>query len=144
MTSIRAPQFPFNAEHLLLQGVSDYAIYMLDPEGNVASWNAGAQRIKGYTSSEIIGQNFRIFYPEEEQASGHPEHNLALALRDGAFSEEGWRVRRDGTRFWAGVVITALTYSAAVTAGGGRYVVAWGAVVFGAIQFFRGLTQLKG
>ncbi len=93
---------------MLVTAVRDYAIYMLDPDGNVASWNAGAQRIKGYSADEIIGQNFRVFYPEEEQEVGHPEHNLELALRDGAFSEEGWRVRRDGTRFWAGVVITAM------------------------------------
>jgi PAS domain S-box-containing protein len=93
---------------LLVTAVRDYAIYMLDPEGNVASWNAGAQRIKGYPSDEIIGQNFRVFYPKEEQETGHPEHNLELALRDGSYAEEGWRVRRDGTRFWASVVITAV------------------------------------
>ena len=93
---------------MLVTAVRDYAIYMLDPEGNVASWNIGAQRIKGYPADEIIGQNFRVFYPAEEQKVGHPEHNLALALRDGAFSEEGWRVRRDGTRFWASVVITPM------------------------------------
>ena len=92
----------------LVTAVRDYAIYMLDPDGNVATWNAGAQRIKGYTAQEIIGQNFRIFYPEEEQAAGHPEQNLALALRDGSFAEEGWRVCKDGTQFWASVVITAV------------------------------------
>lgn len=93
---------------LLVTTVRDYAIYMLDPEGNVASWNAGAQRIKGYTEKEIIGKNFRIFYPETEQLSHHPEHNLALALQNGSFAEEGWRVRKDGSTFWASVVITTV------------------------------------
>jgi len=93
---------------MLVTAVRDYAIYMLDPDGNVASWNAGAQRIKGYAAGEIIGQNFRVFYPAEEQASGHPERNLEAALRDGAYAEEGWRVRRDGSRFWASIVITAV------------------------------------
>lgn len=92
----------------LVTAVRDYAIYMLDPEGNVASWNAGAQRIKGYSAGEIIGQNFRVFYPEEEQVKGHPEQNLELALRNGSYAEEGWRVCKDGTRFWASVVITAV------------------------------------
>jgi PAS domain S-box-containing protein len=90
----------------LVTAVREYAIYMLDVEGNVVSWNAGAQRIKGYSADEIIGQHFRVFYPPEEQDSGHPEHNLALALRQGGFAEEGWRLRRDGSRFWASVVIT--------------------------------------
>jgi PAS domain S-box-containing protein len=93
---------------LLVTAVRDYAIYMLDPTGHVMSWNAGARRIKGYTGRDIIGQHFRVFYPPEEQADGHPEHNLELALRDGSYAEEGWRVRRDGTRFWASVVITAV------------------------------------
>jgi len=93
---------------MLVTAVRDYAIYMLDPEGNVASWNAGAQRIKGYVADEIIGQNFRVFYPTEEQEVGHPERNLEMALRDGAFAEEGWRVRKDGSQFWASVVITAV------------------------------------
>jgi len=92
----------------LVTAVRDYAIYMLDPAGNVISWNAGAQRIKGYPATEIIGQNFRVFYPEEEQAVGHPEQNLALALQNGSYAEEGWRVCKDGTRFWASVVITAV------------------------------------
>ncbi|MDH2413278.1 PAS domain S-box protein [Nocardioides sp. CER19] len=93
---------------LLVTAVSDYAIFMLDPIGHVVSWNAGARRIKGYTGREIIGRHFRVFYPPEEQAAEHPEHNLELALRDGSHSEEGWRVRRDGSRFWASVVITAV------------------------------------
>lgn len=90
----------------LVAAVTEYAIFMVDPSGVVISWNAGAQRIKGYTAGEIIGQNFRAFYPQSEQESGHPERNLESALRDGAFAEEGWRVRKDGSRFWASVVIT--------------------------------------
>ncbi|WGX95839.1 PAS domain S-box protein [Nocardioides sp. L-11A] len=93
---------------LLVTAVKDYAIFMLDVHGRVASWNAGAAHIKGYTAEEISGQHFRVFYPPEEQASGHPERNLAMALRDGVHAEEGWRVRRDGSTFWARVVITAV------------------------------------
>jgi PAS domain S-box-containing protein len=93
---------------LLVEAVRDYAIFMLDPTGHVISWNTGAQRIKGYTAREIIGQHFRVFYPPETQAIKHPEHELTLALRDGVYEEEGWRVRKDGSRFWASVVITAV------------------------------------
>jgi PAS domain S-box-containing protein len=92
----------------LVTAVSDYAIFMLDTEGNVISWNSGAQRIKGYTAGEIVGQHFRVFYTPEEQAEQHPEHNLELALLEGSYAEEGWRVRKDGSRFWALVVITAV------------------------------------
>ncbi len=91
---------------LMVTAVGEYAIFMLDVEGNVISWNAGAQRIKGYAASEIIGRSFRVFYPAEEQATGHPEHNLEVALRTGTFAEAGWRVRQDGSRFWASVVIS--------------------------------------
>ena len=93
---------------LLVTAVEDYAIFMLDAAGNVASWNAGAAFIKGYRADEIVGRHFRVFYPEEDQRTGHPEHNLAMALRDGVYTEEGWRVRRDGSTFWARVVITAV------------------------------------
>lgn len=93
---------------LLVAAVRDYAIFMLDPYGHVASWNAGAQRIKGYTATEIIGQHFRIFYPQEKRTEKHPEHELQLALRHGQYGEEGWRLRKDGTRFWANVLITAV------------------------------------
>jgi PAS domain S-box-containing protein len=93
---------------LLVTEVAEYAIFMLDPEGHVGSWNAGAQRIKGYSAEEIVGQHFRVFYPPEEQESRHPEQNLANARRDGEYAEEGWRVRKDGSRFWARVVITAV------------------------------------
>jgi PAS domain S-box-containing protein len=81
---------------------------MLDPQGRVVSWNTGAQRSKGYTSREIIGQHFRIFYPPESQAEGHPEKELEIALSEGRYEEEGWRVRKDGSRYWANVVITAM------------------------------------
>jgi hypothetical protein len=93
---------------LLVEGVSDYAIFMLDVNGAVATWNAGAARIKGYSAEEIIGQHFRKFYPEDAVESGWPEHELRVATAEGRFVDEGWRVRRDGSRFWAHVNITAL------------------------------------
>ena len=93
---------------LLVEAVQEYAIFMLDQDGRVVSWNSGAQRIKGYTADEILGQHFRIFYPPAQQASRHPEHELTVALRDGRYEEEGWRVRKDGTQFWASVLITAV------------------------------------
>jgi PAS domain S-box-containing protein len=92
----------------LVMAVGEYAIFMLNTDGTVVSWNHGAQRIKGYTAPEIIGQHFRVFYPPEDQATDHPEHNLQLALRDGSHAEEGWRIRKDGSRFWANVVITTV------------------------------------
>lgn len=91
--------------HLLVQSVTDYAIYMLDPQGTVISWNAGAQRFKGYTAEEIIGQHFSRFYTEEEKRAGVPELALKTAAGEGRFEAEGWRVRKDGGRFWANVVI---------------------------------------
>jgi PAS domain S-box-containing protein len=93
---------------LMVDVVRDYAIFMLDTEGRVSSWNRGAQRTKGWNDDEIIGQHFRIFYPPEQQASRHPEHELEVAMRDGVYQEEGWRVRKDGTRFWAHVTITKI------------------------------------
>ena len=93
---------------LLVQGVTDYAIYMLDPEGNVSNWNLGAQRIKGYTPEEIIGRHFSQFYTDEDRAAGEPRRALETAKREGKFEKEGWRVRKDGTRFWAHVVIDPL------------------------------------
>ncbi|WP_244929129.1 PAS domain S-box protein [Nocardioides sp. W7] len=93
---------------LLVDAVQDYAIFMLDPEGHIASWNAGAQRSKGYRADEIVGRHFRVFYPPELQESKHPEHELVLALRDNHYEEEGWRVRKDGSRFWAHVTITTV------------------------------------
>lgn len=93
---------------LLVAAVEDYAIFMLDTDGHVMSWNAGARRIKGYDAEEIVGRHFRVFYPEGQRLTGHPERNLQVALRDGSTTEEGWRVRRDGSRFWANVVISAV------------------------------------
>ena len=93
---------------LLVQSVTDYSILLLDPRGRVMSWNEGAVRIKGYTPDEIIGNSFKRFYPEEAIASGFPERELAEAARDGRFEDENWRIRKDGSRFWANVVITAL------------------------------------
>jgi PAS domain S-box-containing protein len=93
---------------LLVEGVKDYAIFMLDPGGHIVSWNLGAQKNKGYEAAEIIGQHFSKFYPPEVAATGWPELELRNALRDGRFEDEGWRVRKDGSRFWASVVITAL------------------------------------
>ncbi|MGO8101662.1 PAS domain S-box protein [Rhizobium leguminosarum] len=92
----------------LVQGVSDYAIYMLDPEGNVSSWNFGAERIKGYRPQEIIGRHFSTFYTPEDREAGVPEKALGIARAEGRFEREGWRVRKDGTRFWASVVIDAI------------------------------------
>ncbi len=93
---------------LLVQSVKDYAIFMLNPQGFVVSWNLGAQRIKGYTADEIIGRHFSIFYPEEDIVAGKPEHNLEIARREGVVEDKGWRVRKDGSRFFANVVITAV------------------------------------
>jgi PAS domain S-box-containing protein len=90
---------------LLVSGVTDYALYMLDPTGVVNNWNAGAQRIKGYRPEEIIGQHFSRFYSNADQAAGRPARALRLALENGRYEEEGWRVRKDGTFFWASVVI---------------------------------------
>ena len=93
---------------LLVEAVSDYAIFMLDTGGHIVSWNAGAQRLNGYAADEIVGKHFRAFYPYEKQIERHPEHELELAIRDGRYEEEGWRVRKDGSLFWANVLISAV------------------------------------
>ena len=93
---------------LLVQSVREYAIFLLDPDGYIASWNEGAERIKGYTSSEIIGKHFSSFYPPEDIAAGKPERELEIATRTGKYEEEGWRIRKDGSRFWGSVLITAI------------------------------------
>jgi PAS domain S-box-containing protein len=93
---------------LLVQGVQEYAIFQLDPMGHVVSWNAGAERLKGYASEEIIGKHFSVFYPQEDLVNSKPRHILAKAVRLGQSEDEGWRIRKDGSRFWASVVITAL------------------------------------
>jgi PAS domain S-box-containing protein len=92
----------------LVQGVIDYSIYLLEPDGKVGTWNAGAERIKGYRRDEILGQHFSRFYTDEDRAKGLPARALATATAEGKFEGEGWRVRKDGTRFWASVVIDAL------------------------------------
>jgi PAS domain S-box-containing protein len=101
----------------LVLGVTDYAIYMLDPDGHVVSWNAGAEKIKGYTAAEIVGQHFSRFYTEEDRAAQQPERGLATAALDGRFEREGWRLRKDGTRFWAHVVIDAIRNEAGILVG---------------------------
>lgn len=93
---------------LLVHSVRDYAIFMLDPEGRVATWNEGARRIKGYEAHEIIGQHFSKFYSEGDIRSGKPEYELRVAISEGSVEDEGWRLRKDGSRFWANVVITAV------------------------------------
>jgi PAS domain S-box-containing protein len=93
---------------LLVQGVTDYAIYMLSPEGEVTNWNVGAERIKGYQADEIVGQHFSRFYTEEDRAGGRPARALAIAASEGRYEAEGWRLRKDGTRFWAHAVIDAI------------------------------------
>jgi PAS domain S-box-containing protein len=105
---VRAPDRPETDLELLVQSVIDYSIFMLDPGGRIVSWNAGAQRIKGYASEEIIGKHFSVFYPPEDIAAGKPDWELEVAVTDGRLEDEGWRLRKDGTRFWANVVITAL------------------------------------
>ena len=90
---------------ILVQGVVDYAIYMLDSAGNISNWNVGGERIKGYTADEVVGRHFSMFYTEEDRARGLPARALTTATRDGRFADEGWRVRKDGTRFWASCII---------------------------------------
>ncbi|HEX6838931.1 MAG TPA: PAS domain S-box protein [Polyangia bacterium] len=102
---------------LLVEQVNDYAIFMLDPNGIVRTWNAGAQRIKGYLPHEIIGQHFSVFYPEHDRESHRPDRELEVAVREGRYEEEGWRIRKDGSRFWANVVITALRDSSGTLRG---------------------------
>jgi PAS domain S-box-containing protein len=93
---------------LLVDSVTDYALYMLDPTGRIVSWNSGAKRIKGYAADEIIGKNFQCFYCEEDRAAGIPAAGLRTAAREGRLETEGWRLRKDGTRFWANVIIDAI------------------------------------
>ena len=112
ITQQRAAQEELHASEerfrLLVQGVTDYAIYMLSPTGQVTNWNEGARRIKGYQAEEIVGQHFSVFYTPEDSAAQAPQMALQAALGEGRFEKEGWRVRKDGTRFWAHVVIDAI------------------------------------
>ena len=105
---------------LLVEAVQDYGIFMLDPSGHVMSWNAGAERIKGYRAHEVIGRHFSMFYPEAARASRWPDHELQLAAADGKYEEEGWRIRKDGTPFWANVVITAMRDARGTLTGFGK------------------------
>jgi PAS domain S-box-containing protein len=102
---------------LMVESVKDYAIFMLDRRGCVATWNVGAERIKGYSAQEIVGQHFSRFYPQEDVLAGKCEMELEVATRDGRFEDEGWRIRKDGSRFWANVVITALRDATGETVG---------------------------
>ncbi|MBA1192767.1 PAS domain S-box protein [Pseudomonas entomophila] len=97
-----------NAYEQLVQAVIDYAIYRLDPSGRVVSWNKGAQRIKGYAADEVVGQHFSLFFTEQDCAQGRPDTLLQRALREGVSQDEGWRVRKDGTRFWALVALDVI------------------------------------
>jgi PAS domain S-box-containing protein len=105
---------------LLVECVTDYAIFMLDPSGRVATWNVGAHRLKGYRADEILGRHFSVFYPVEEVARGKPRFELEEATRVGRFEDEGWRIRKDGTRFWANVVITAMRDREGILRGFGK------------------------
>src|SRR5262249_24649088 len=93
---------------LLVNSVADYAIFLLDNDGLISSWNLGAERLKGYRADEVIGRNFSLFYPSDDVRAGLPQQLLRTALDAGRVETEGWRLRKDGTRFWASVVITAL------------------------------------
>jgi diguanylate cyclase (GGDEF)-like protein/PAS domain S-box-containing protein len=94
--------------HLLVDSIKDYAIFHVDPQGRVVTWNLGAKRIKGYRKEEIVGKHISVFYPPEDVASGKPEMALRIAMEEGRYEEEGWRIRKDGSRFMANVIITAL------------------------------------
>lgn len=105
---------------LFVEAVQDYALFLLDAEGRVSTWNNGAQRIKGYEAHEIIGKHFSIFYPESDVLAGKPQFELEIAAREGRFEDEGWRVRKDGSKFWANVIITALRDEHGVLYGFGK------------------------
>jgi PAS domain S-box-containing protein len=105
---------------LLVDQITDYAIFLLTPNGEVATWNPGAERIKGYKSQEIIGSHLRTFYLAQDQAAGKPEYELRAASANGRFEDEGWRVRKDGSRFWANVIITAIRDSQGQLLGYGK------------------------
>jgi rsbT co-antagonist protein RsbR len=113
---------PLNSDHyrLLVDTITDYAIIMLDADGNVVSWNAGAQAIKGYRADEIIGRHFSVFYSAEANARGFPAEELSNAAALGRFEDEGWRVRKDGSKFWANVIITTLRDRTGAVVGFGK------------------------
>src|SRR3954454_6127674 len=93
---------------LVVEQSKDYAVFVLGTDGRILSWNVGAQRIKGYLPAEIVGRHFSVFYTADAIESRWPEHELRVATAEGRFEDEGWRVRKDGSRFWASVIITAL------------------------------------
>lgn len=99
---------PGSLLELLVENVVDYAIFVLDLEGRIVTWNPGAQRLKGWTEEEVVGRHFSVFYPPEDIEAGKPDQELETAISEGRLEDEGWRVRKDGTRFWANVVISAL------------------------------------
>ena len=106
MTAISTTAFSSDTMYrMLVQSVTDYAIYMLDPDGHILNWNAGAQRSKGYHAEEIVGRHFSCFFVPEDSAQQLPQRSLAEALATKKFEDEGWRLRRDGSRYWAHVVI---------------------------------------
>ncbi len=108
LTERRVAEEETHRFRLLVESVKDYAIFILSPGGHVLTWNVGAERIKGYQAEEIIGKHFSIFYPPEDIAAGKTERELEIAIHEGRFEEEGWRVRKDGSLMWANVTITAL------------------------------------
>ncbi|HEY8429722.1 MAG TPA: PAS domain S-box protein [Sandaracinaceae bacterium] len=107
-TARRRAEEELRIYRLLVEGVRDYAIFMLDPRGHVRTWSPGAERLYGYSTEEIVGQHFSIFYPSGAVESGHPQRELQIAAAEGRYTEENWRVRKDGSRYWASVLITAL------------------------------------
>src|SRR5687767_4544012 len=94
--------------HLLIESIKDYSIFMLDKTGIITTWNVGAERSKGYTEKEIVGKHFSIFFLEEDRRKGKPQMELDAALKNGRYEEEGWRLRKDGSRFWANIIVTPL------------------------------------
>jgi PAS domain S-box-containing protein len=108
--------------HIFVNSVRDYAIFMIDPKGYVKTWNSGAERIKGYTAAEIVGKHFSIFYPEEDVRSNKPQRPLDAAAAVGRIEDEGWRVRKDGSKFWADVVLTAIRDESGELLGFGKVV----------------------
>jgi PAS domain S-box-containing protein len=118
-----APDRSWKPEHqlqLLVESLKDHAVFLLDPEGRVVSWNREAERIKGYTFDEIRGRHFSVFYPPEDIERGKPDYELKVAAEEGHFEDEGWRLRKDGSRFWANVLITALKDEKGILLGFGK------------------------
>lgn len=115
-----APEQHDHVFRMLVESVHDYAIFMLDPDGFITTWNAGAERIKGYTANEIIGKHFSVFYPPQDIAADKPAWELREAVREGRFEDEGWRIRKDGSRFWSNVIITPVRDPAGVLIGFGK------------------------